>query len=103
LEGRMRHIYDKPGRPSRGRVTFSADIKQKTRKQLKSTAARLGCTQGELLDFLLLFYQMNSVDKAIDQMDMNVYQALKDMSVDIQRIVQKRLDMSKGKGRKRAG
>lgn len=103
LEGRMKHIYDKPGRPSKGRVTFSADIKQKTRKQLKSLSAHLGCTQGELLDFLILFYQKQSEDMAIDQADTNVYQALKDMSDDIQRIVQKRLDKSKIKGRKRAG
>lgn len=103
LEGRLKHIYDKPGRPSKGRIAFNADVKVKTKKQLKSLAKELVCTQGELLDFLLFFYQAQSGGTVVDAQDMTLYEALKDMGDDIQRIVQKRLEKSKSKAiRKKA-
>lgn len=97
LEGRMKHIYGRPGRPSKGRVAFNADIKLKTKKQLKNLAAKLNCTQGELLDFLLLFFQKRTEETVVDRQETTVYQELKDMSEDIQRILQKRLARSKTK------
>lgn len=95
LEGRMKHIYDRPGRPSKGRVAFNAEIKPQTRKQMKKLAAELGCTQGELIDYLLFFHQ-KQIDKGVSgRKESDVYEALKSMSDDIQKIVQRRLDRNK--------
>jgi hypothetical protein len=49
----VRTIYDKPGRPAKGTVSFNADVKPGTRSGIKLLAKKLGCTQGETIDYLL--------------------------------------------------
>ncbi len=55
LEGRVPE-YDKPGRPSKGRVALNTDVLPDTRKGVKSLAQELNCSQGEILDFLYAFH-----------------------------------------------
>ena len=62
IEGRLSTQYDKPGRPSKGRSIFSADIKPSTKTEIKKFAEDVGCTQGELIDVLLFFFKTRRLD-----------------------------------------
>lgn len=64
VEGRLSAQYDKPGRPSKGRSVFSAEIKPSTKTEIKKIAEEMGCTQGELVDVLLLFFKVRRQDPA---------------------------------------
>ncbi|MBX9878366.1 MAG: hypothetical protein K2Y22_07895 [Candidatus Obscuribacterales bacterium] len=68
LEGTMAE-YDKPGRPSKGRLALNTDVLPKTRKGIKGLVSDFGCSQGELLDFLYAFYQasMETSKAKLDQ------------------------------------
>lgn len=55
LEGRVPE-YDKPGRPSKGRVALNTDVQPNTKDAVKTMSAEFGCSQGEILDYLHAFY-----------------------------------------------
>lgn len=55
LEGKGVGRY-KRGRPSKGRLEFHAQIKQRTKKGIAALAKELNISQGEALDFLLFSY-----------------------------------------------
>jgi predicted RNase H-like HicB family nuclease len=67
LEGRMKHVYDKPGRPVKDTVALNSDVKPTTKNEIKRLADSFGCSLGEAIDFLLFYHQAkegNVVSKA---------------------------------------
>jgi predicted RNase H-like HicB family nuclease len=55
LEGRVPG-YDKPGRPAKGGVSFDTNIQPSTKECLKEIAAKIGCSMGEAVDYLVFQY-----------------------------------------------
>jgi len=55
LEGRMPG-YDKPGRPAKGNVTFNTDLQPETKERIRTLASHIGCSMGEIVDYLLFYY-----------------------------------------------
>lgn len=62
VEKRMSAQYIKPGRPAKGKMIFSAEVKPKTRDRIKALAGDLNCSQGELIDLMLFFYEARKLD-----------------------------------------
>jgi hypothetical protein len=56
LEGRLGGMYGKRGRPAKNRKALHCEVKPETRKELKSLADELGCSQGETIDYLAAFF-----------------------------------------------
>lgn len=52
LEGKLVG-YDKRGRPSKGRVGHHAELNPDTKKALLTLAKQFGCSQGEVIDYLV--------------------------------------------------
>lgn len=60
LEGKIVGRYKNRGRPSKGGVQFHAAIKPATKEVLEDLAAEVGCSQGEVVDYLAAFYNAKS-------------------------------------------
>jgi predicted RNase H-like HicB family nuclease len=56
LEGRVPG-YDKPGRPTKGYTSLNTDVRPETKATLRALSAQFGCSMGELIDFLLFYYE----------------------------------------------
>lgn len=55
LEGKLVG-YDKRGRPSKGRVGHHAELNAETKQSLITLAKRFGCSQGEVIDYLVWYH-----------------------------------------------
>jgi len=55
LEGRM--TADRPGRPAKNLLALNTDVRIETRENIKELAKEKGCSQGEVIDYLLAFHQ----------------------------------------------
>jgi hypothetical protein len=53
LEGRLGGMYAQRGRPAKNRVNVNAQVKPETRDEVKALAAELGCSQGEVIDYVV--------------------------------------------------
>lgn len=51
LEGKLK--YDTPGRPAKNRIALNVDVQVSTKNSIKVLAEEKGCSQGEVVDFLL--------------------------------------------------
>ncbi|CAN5663175.1 hypothetical protein BH10CYA1_BH10CYA1_51810 [soil metagenome] len=47
---------DKSGRPSKDTVALNTDVKSDTKETIGDLAKSIGCSQGEVIDFLALYY-----------------------------------------------
>jgi predicted RNase H-like HicB family nuclease len=54
LEGRV--PKDRRGRPSKNQVALNVDVNPDTKEMIKELAARIDCSQGEVVDFLTMLY-----------------------------------------------
>ncbi|MCW5821249.1 MAG: hypothetical protein KIT34_00510 [Cyanobacteria bacterium TGS_CYA1] len=54
LEGELK--YDYPGRPAKNRIALNVDVQANTKKSIKDLAMEKGCSQGEVVDFLLAYH-----------------------------------------------
>lgn len=63
LEGKLAG-YTKAGRPKKNRVGFHAEVKPESKEQMKDLANKLGCSQGEAIDFLLFSHSLKPVSKS---------------------------------------
>ena len=50
-------VYNKRGRPSKGKIKVSLDIRPDLREAIKAMAAEFGISQGEVLEYLHARYQ----------------------------------------------
>jgi predicted RNase H-like HicB family nuclease len=57
LEGELK--YDYPGRPAKNRIALNVDVQPNTKKSIKDLAAEKGCSQGEVVDFLLSYHLLS--------------------------------------------
>ncbi len=62
LEGRVPG-YGKPGRPAKGGVSFDTNIQSYTKQHLKEIADEIGCSMGEVVDYLVFQYDNHTFDK----------------------------------------
>lgn len=51
LEGALK--YDNPGRPAKNRIALNVDVQVRTKNTIKTLAKEKGCSQGEVVDYLL--------------------------------------------------
>jgi predicted RNase H-like HicB family nuclease len=65
LEGRM-PTGAKAGRPARNRVALNTDVNPDTRVTIKELATKFGCSQGEIIDYLLAFHKQKGAQRAFD-------------------------------------
>jgi hypothetical protein len=64
LEGKTVGLYQKPGRPAKGRIDFHAQIKPKTKKTIDKLARNFGISKGEAIDYLALLHTADSAHLA---------------------------------------
>lgn len=57
LEGRFSGKYESPGRPAKSLSSFTVRVKPKTKKTVVKLAQEKSCSQGELVDYLLAYYE----------------------------------------------
>lgn len=61
LEGKGVGKYGR-GRPPKGRTELHTQVNARTKKGLAALAKKLGVSQGEVMDFLLFFYDCHHVE-----------------------------------------
>lgn len=59
--------YDRPGRPSKGAVTLHTRVKPETKGRLEDLSAHIGVSLGELVDYLLFFYDVRTNEDTHDK------------------------------------
>jgi len=57
LEGRLAGMYDRPGRPAKNRSSLTLRVQSGTKKAIAKLAKEKECSQGEIADYLLAFWQ----------------------------------------------
>lgn len=61
LEGRM-PTKDKAGRPTKNRTALNTDVKPETRAKVKAISKNFGISQGEVLDYVVAFYEAKNAE-----------------------------------------
>jgi predicted RNase H-like HicB family nuclease len=62
LEGCLVGMYDRPGRPARHRTPLTLRVRPETKKRIAKLAEEKECTQGEITDYLLAFWEAEQPD-----------------------------------------
>ena len=57
LEGRLVGMYEKPGRPSKHRISLTLRVQPETKERIAKLAEEKECSQGEITDYLLAFLE----------------------------------------------
>ncbi len=65
LEGRFSGRYESPGRPAKSLSSFTVRVKPRTKKTIVELAQEKTCSQGELVDFLLAYYEAGAGKKNV--------------------------------------
>ena len=57
LEGRLVGMYEHPGRPAKNRASVTLRVQPVTKARIAKLAKDKNCSQGELADYLLAFWE----------------------------------------------
>lgn len=57
LEGRLGGMYAKRGRPAKNRTGIHCEVKPETKRDILGLTTDLGCSQGEIIDYLAAFFK----------------------------------------------
>lgn len=57
LQGRLVGMYNRPGRPAKNRTSLTLRVQSETKKAIAKLADEKECSQGEIADYLLAFWQ----------------------------------------------
>lgn len=61
LEGRLVGMYERPGRPAKHRAALTLRVQPETKKGIAKLAEEKECSQGEITDYLLAFWEAEHV------------------------------------------
>ena len=64
LEGRLTGMYDRPGRPAKHRESLTLRVQLVTKDGIARLAEQKGCSQGEIADYLLAFWEAKHASAA---------------------------------------
>ncbi len=65
--GRLAGMYDSPGRPSKSLASFTVRVRPRTKKLISELAEEKQCSQGELVDYLLAYWEAGNSVKGKSQ------------------------------------
>lgn len=88
---------DKAGRPSKNTVPLNTDVKPETKEYIASLANAYGCSQGEAIDFVVLFHE-KKVDARLKMESRSPSKTIKAMDELIKSLEIAQHELKKAKG-----